>query len=213
MVFYNKGEGFMARSVELQRALEQVQQQYEINQEFTKGLSMMAGMDGPDGTSGPGVGIEVEEGVDASIEVEQVRGLGDIAKTTPQNSKEEQLLNKAQIFLSPSEFRGCVDLNSPAQEVDQKVGSIEMYNEIRQFMMREQTMDRKEEIEEQREGQEVAVDKDHMSLLSKEFSVLKEIGEAFNNTSVIPKGSGEEIEAPDTPNRESVRDQDQGRSR
>lgn len=170
-------------------------------------------MAGPSGTSGPGAGIEVEESIDASVEVAHVRGLGDIAKTAPQNSKEEQLLNKAQIFLSPSEFRQCVDLNSKEQEIDEKVNNVEMYNEIRQFMMREQAMDRKEEIEEQRDEPELEVDKDHMSLLSKEFSVLQKISEAFSETSIISKDSNDKVDAPDTPDYENERDQDQGRSR
>lgn len=201
----------MAEDIELERALEEVQKQYQINQEFTKGLSMMAGFGGPGGTSGPGAGIEVEEGIEA--EVSRVRRFGDIVRSAPQNVKEEQLLNKAQIFLSPDEFRSCVDSNAAEQEVNQKVDNIEIYKQIQQYIMREEAMERKEEIEEQREKPEIAVDKDHMSLLSKEWSVLKEIGEALNKTSLISQGSGEEVEAPDTPNRDSGRDEGQGWSR
>lgn len=184
---------------QLREALVQVQHQYETNIEFTQGLALMGG---------PGQGIGVDE-PEPEVEIETVRNFGDIARSSPRNERENDLLTRAQAFLSPGEFKNCVDTNAEPQEVEQMVTGFEMYNEVHMFMQRQEELE-KEQSQQQQEEKEKEVDKDPMSL-GDAYGVMHEVSKALSETNIVDNDKDKDVSAPDTPSQDKDNDKGLGR--
>lgn len=200
-------------SPQMQAALLQVQEQYEKNQEFTKGITLMGGKSAMQ-EPGEGIGIDSHE---REQDIEIIRNFGEIVRSGPSNEREGDLLTRAQAYLSPSEFRECVNTNANPQEVEEKVTGFEMYQEVQIFFSRQENLEREQELEEMQKEQEEQgrnQDKDKvrgMSSLGEEYGVLSEVAKALSQASLVSGDDDKEMSPPTTPSKEQ--DQDKGMSR
>ena len=170
---------------EMLDAIENVRDQFQENREFSEGFAMMASQ-----------GHELSQ--TQEISENYVRNLGDIVRSTPQNAAEMELLTKAQITLSPSEFQECVNNNATPEQVQQVVNQTEIVQEVAELALNENYQEQQRELEAAQEVADREVEKDPLQL-GDEFGVMSEIAKALSEANLVEGKEGEEISAPTTP--------------
>ena len=169
----------------MSEALESVRDQFNQNREFSEAFAMMASM-ANELTQTP------------QISENYVRNLGDIVASAPQNQAEAELLIKAQITLSPSEFQECVTNNSSPSEVQQVVNSTEIVRDMKELYLTLDYEVKQNETDRAQEAADRKVEKEPMQL-GDEYGVMSEIAKALSKASIIEGAENDKVSAPTTP--------------
>lgn len=164
----------MSHNEDLERALLQVKQQFNENSAFADGLLELSGHQKSEPHHEE---VKLHEQIVA-------RPFGDIARSGPQNAKEEELFIKAQITLEPQEFKGLVQSNASYQEVSTKVNNSEMARQLQELQIAESSPIQKEQ-EKELEAPPAKDKQEGLLSLGEEFGILKEIAKALRETKIV----------------------------